>query len=218
MEGEIDHRDTRRDFTHGSLCRRDLDPDPFGQFARWLADATKAGNFDATAMALATADAQGRPSVRFVLLKHIDKRGLCWYTDQRSQKGQDLATNPRAAVVFYWPENDRQVRVSGSVEGLDDAETEAYFQQRPLGSRFAAAASVQSQPIADRETLEQRVTELQARYPTGSVPRNPAWGGYRLRPELFEFWQGRRNRLHDRFLYSRAEGTQETWRIQRLMP
>ena len=218
MEGEIDHRATRRDFIHGELHRRDLNPDPFRQFADWLAAATEAGNFDATAMALATADAEGHPDVRFVLLKHFDERGLCWYTDQRSQKGQELAVNPQAAAVFYWPENDRQVRVNGPVERLSDTEAEAYFQQRPSSSRFAAAASEQSQPIADREALEQRVTDLQAHYPTGDVPRNPAWGGYRLLPERFEFWQGRRSRLHDRFLYQRSEDTGGVWVIQRLMP
>ena len=125
MKGEIDHRSTRRDFMHSELHRRDLNPDPFRQFADWLAAATTAGNFDATGMALATTDAEGRPDVRIVLLKHFDERGLCWYTDQRSPKGQELAANPRAAVVFYWPENDRQVRVDGPVEKLSDTEAEA---------------------------------------------------------------------------------------------
>ncbi|MHB1281850.1 MAG: pyridoxamine 5'-phosphate oxidase [Acidithiobacillus sp.] len=218
MKGEIDHRGTRRDYMHSELHRRDLNPDPFRQFADWLAAATTDGNFDATGMALATTDAEGRPDVRIVLLKHFDERGLCWYTDQRSPKGQELAANPRAAVVFYWPENDRQVRVDGPVEKLSDTEAEAYFQQRPDGSRFASAASEQSQPIANRAALEQRVTDLQARYPTGDVPRNPAWGGYRLQPEHFEFWQGRPSRLHDRFRYSRSAGTGGVWAIQRLMP
>ncbi|WP_414041054.1 pyridoxamine 5'-phosphate oxidase [Acidithiobacillus sp. M4-SHS-6] len=218
MEGEIDHRSTRRDFTHGELHRRDLDNNPFQQLANWLAAATSAGNFDATAMVLATADASGRPNARYVLLKHFDEAGLCWYTDQRSQKGQELAANPYAALVFYWPENDRQVRVNGAVEPLDDAAAESYFQQRPSPSRYSAAASIQSQVIASRAELKARVAELQQRYPEGNVPRNPAWGGYRLIPERFEFWQGRRNRLHDRFVYRRPEGNRREWIIERLMP
>ncbi|MGC9216676.1 pyridoxamine 5'-phosphate oxidase [Acidithiobacillus sp.] len=218
MEGEIDHRSTRRDFVHSELHRKDLNPDPFHQFSDWLAAAIAAHNFDATAMALATSDAEGHPDVRIVLLKHFDESGLCWYTDQRSPMGQQLAANPQAAVVFYWPENDRQVRVDGTVEKLGDVEADAYFQQRPEGSRFAAAASEQSQPIASRAALEQRVAALRARYPAGDVPRNPAWGGYRLQPEHFEFWQGRRSRLHDRFRYSRLADTGGAWVIQRLMP
>ncbi|PKY11636.1 pyridoxamine 5'-phosphate oxidase [Acidithiobacillus marinus] len=218
MEGEIDHRSTRRDFTHGELHQRDLDSNPFQQLATWLAAATSAGNFDATAMVLATADASGRPDARYVLLKHFDEAGLCWYTDQRSQKGQELTANPYAALVFYWPENDRQVRVNGAVEPLDDAAAESYFQQRPSRSRYSAAASIQSQVIASRADLEARVLALQQRYPDDNVPRNPAWGGYRLIPERFEFWQGRRDRLHDRFVYRRPENHPSEWTIERLMP
>ncbi|MGK9451577.1 pyridoxamine 5'-phosphate oxidase [Acidithiobacillus caldus] len=217
MEGEIDHRSTRRDFVHGELHRRDLDPDPFRQLAAWLEAAEKAGNFDPTAMALATADAHGQPSLRYVLLKHFDDRGLCWYTDSRSRKGRDLAVNPRAALVFYWPEVDRQVRIEGRTEMLPQSAAEDYFRQRPPRSRLAASASEQSQPIADRASLEARVASLAARYPDGSVPRNPAWRGYRLVPARFEFWQGRRDRLHDRFAYRRQEES-NTWEIQRLMP
>lgn len=218
MEGEIDHRSTRRDFIHGELHRRDLDSNPFQQLATWLAAATSAGNFDATAMVLATADASGRPDARYVLLKHFDETGLCWYTDQRSQKGQELAANPYAALVFYWSENDRQVRVNGAVEALDDSAAESYFQQRPSRSRYSAAASIQSQVIASRADLEARVVALQQRYPDDNVPRNPAWGGYRLIPERFEFWQGRRDRLHDRFVYRRSENHPFGWTIERLMP
>ncbi len=218
MEGEIDHRSTRRDFTHGVLQRRDLDSNPFQQFAEWLAAATAAGNFDATAMVLATADAAGRPDARYVLLKHFDEQGLCWYSDQRSQKGQELAANPHAALVFYWPENDRQVRVNGPVQVLDATAAENYFQQRPSRSRYSAAASIQSQVIASRADLEARVAELQQRYPENDVPRNSAWLGYRLMPERFEFWQGRRDRLHDRFVYRRPEDARQTWLIERLMP
>ncbi|MDY0050450.1 MAG: pyridoxamine 5'-phosphate oxidase, partial [Halothiobacillaceae bacterium] len=181
----------------------------------FLREAEAEGNFDPTSMVLATADAGGRPSARYVLLKHFDERGLCWYTDTRSRKGQELAQNPRAALAFYWPEMDRQVRIEGAVERLSEHDAENYFRQRPPGSRLAAAASHQSQPIGSREALEQRVAVLKAQYPDGGVPRNPDWGGYRLIPEHFEFWQGRESRMHDRFVYTRVG---EGWRIERLMP
>jgi pyridoxamine 5'-phosphate oxidase len=214
--GEFDHRATRRDFTHGELHRQDLDPMPHVQLERWLRDAEAAGNFDATAMNLATATADGRPSSRFVLLKHLDARGLCFYTDQRSRKGQELAQNPFAALAFYWPELDRQVRVTGRIEPLTEAENEDYFRQRPAGSRRAAVASIQSQPIASRDALESRFAEVALRYPEdAAIPRNPAWGGYRLCPDAWEFWQGRRSRLHDRLVYlPQGDG----WRLERLMP
>jgi pyridoxamine 5'-phosphate oxidase len=216
MTGEIDHRSTRREFLHGELHRADLMTQPHEMLARWLKDAEAAGNFDVTAMALATASLTGQPSVRWVLLKHFDARGLCFYTDGRSRKGRELADNPQASLAFYWPENDRQVRIEGRVERLPDADNEAYFKQRLLGSRFSAAVSHQSQPLASREVLEARIVELKQQYPEGDVPRNPDWGGYRLLPEVYEFWQGRVSRLHDRFTYTRtATGG---WDIQRLMP
>jgi len=214
---EIDHRATRRDYVYGKLNREDLSANPVEQLARWLKEAESRGNFDATAMCLSTATADGRPSARFVLLKHFDEQGLCWYSDSRSRKGQELAENPYAALTFYWPETDRQVRVIGAVKLLPVQDAEAYFNQRPIGSRIAAAASHQSMPIANRKELEQRVEAIKARYPEGNVPRNPAWLGYRLVPEEWEFWQGRENRLHDRFLYLREIETGE-WQIKRLMP
>lgn len=214
---EIDHRATRRDYVYGKLHREDLAESPTAQLTRWLLDAESSGNFDATAMCLSTASADGRPSARYVLLKHYDERGLCWYTDARSRKGQELAENPWAAITFYWPENDRQVRVSGKIEELPESDAEAYFHQRPLGSRLAAAASEQSHAIESREALEARLEEVRARHPDGDVPRNPAWRGYRLIPDEWEFWQGRESRLHDRFLYLREMETGQ-WKIQRLMP
>jgi len=214
---EIDHRATRRDFVYGKLNREDLSENPVEQLARWLQEAASRGNFDATAMCLSTATADGRPSARFVLLKHFDEQGLCWYSDSRSRKGQELAENPYAALTFYWPETDRQVRVVGAVKLLPAQDAEAYFNQRPIGSRIAAAASHQSMPIANRKELERRVEAIKARYPEGNVPRNPAWLGYRLVPEEWEFWQGRENRLHDRFLYLREMETKK-WKIKRLMP
>lgn len=213
--GEFDHRANRRDFTFGELHRSDLNPAPAVQLEAWLKAAEAAGNFDANAMCLSTANKDGRPSARFVLLKHLDACGLCFYTDTRSRKGQELAENPFAALTFYWPETDRQVRVVGRIEPLPDRDNEAYFNQRPIKSRMAAASSHQSQPIASRAALEARLAETEARYPHGDVPRNPAWGGYRLLPDEWEFWQGRRSRLHDRFIYTpSADG----WMIERLMP
>ena len=166
-------------------------------------------------MTLATADADGQPSARIVLLKHFDAEGLCWYTDSRSHKGRDLAENPRAALLFYWPETERQVRIEGGVHALPGELADEYFAQRPAGSRMAAVASLQSHPVDNREALEQRVTELERQYPDGNVPRDPAWIGYRLTPDLFEFWQGRASRLHDRFTYHHNG---EHWEITRLMP
>ncbi|MGM0554480.1 MAG: pyridoxamine 5'-phosphate oxidase [Pseudomonadota bacterium] len=211
----VDHRHTRRDYSRSELRRNDLTPEPYPLLQRWLEEAREAGNPDATAMMLATADADGQPSVRTVLLKHFDHEGLCWYTDSRSHKGRDLAENPRAALLFYWPETERQVRIEGDVEALPSEMADAYFGERPVESRLAAAASIQSQPVESREALETRVHELEARYPDGNVPRDPAWIGYRLRPDYFEFWQGRPGRLHDRFQYQFDNGK---WSIARLMP
>ncbi|MFO7954043.1 pyridoxamine 5'-phosphate oxidase [Thioalkalivibrio sp.] len=210
-----DHRHTRRDYTHAELRRSDLRDNPLGLLNEWLEAAREAGNPDPTAMILATADADGQPSARTVLLKHVDAEGLAWYTDSRSRKGQDLNENARAALLFYWPETERQIRIEGPVTALPGELADAYFHQRPRGSQLAAAASTQSHPVADRNALEQRVRELEQQYPEGDIPRDPAWIGYRLRPELFEFWQGRPSRLHDRFQYHRVGND---WEITRLMP
>ncbi len=211
----VDHRHTRRDYARSELRRADLTPAPYPLLERWLEEAREAGNPDATAMMLATADADGQPSVRTVLLKHFDPDGLCWYTDSRSHKGRDLAENPRGALLFYWPETERQVRIEGAVEALPGEMADAYFAERPPGSRLAAAASIQSHPVENREALETRVRELETLHPDGNVPRDPAWIGYRLRPDHFEFWQGRPNRLHDRFQYQLENGE---WTTTRLMP
>ncbi len=214
---ESDHRDARRDYAAHSLSRAQLRDDPLAQFRSWLEAAVAAGLKDATAMTLATCDAAGQPSLRTVLLKHCDADGFCWYSDYRSQKGRELAANPRAALLFYWREFDRQVRINGNVELLDAASADEYFQQRPAGSRFAAATSCQSQPVDSRATLEARITALRSAHPQGDVPRPEQWGGYRLRPQSFEFWQGRENRLHDRFRYTCAAAG-ERWMIERLQP
>lgn len=207
--------DVRREYIREGLRKRDLDPDPVLQFLKWLGQAQAAHPDDFTSMVLATADRSGRPSARVVLLKGCDDRGFVFFTHYESRKGRNLAENPRAALVFYWPEFDRQVRVEGTVETTSREESEAYFQSRPLGARIGAAASRQSEPIASREELERLVRETAERFADGPVPRPESWGGYRVVPDEIEIWQGRENRLHDRFRYFRQPGG---WKIDRLSP
>jgi pyridoxamine 5'-phosphate oxidase len=207
--------DVRREYIREGLRKRDLDPDPVTQFLKWLTEAQAAHPGDFTSMVLATADRSGRPSARVVLLKGCDDRGFVFFTHYDSRKGRDLAENPRAALVFYWHEFDRQVRIEGTVERTSREESEAYFHSRPLGARIGAAASRQSEPIASREELERAVRETTERFGEGPVPRPESWGGYRVVPDEIEIWQGRENRLHDRFRYRRQP---EGWKIDRLSP
>jgi pyridoxamine 5'-phosphate oxidase len=196
------------------LRRADLDPDPLRQFAAWYSQAADA--VDAPeAVVLATATPSGGPSARMVLLKGFDQRGFVFYTNYFSRKGQEIAQNPRAAMLFHWTPPGRQVRVEGAVHRIDAAESDAYFKTRPPGSRLSAAASPQSRPVASREVLETAVAELASRYPDGAVPRPEEWGGLRLVASRFEFWQHGDDRLHDRFSY-RREG--EAWAVERLGP
>ena len=209
--------DIRREYAHARLDESDVSHDPFVEFARWFAEAGEAQVPDHTAMTLATATADGMPSARLVLLKAFDERGFVFFTDYRSRKAVELEENPRAALVLYWPELDRQVRITGGVALTSHEESERYFKTRPLGSRLGAWASYQSRVIPSRATLEGDVQEVEARYPDGNVPLPPHWGGYRVVPETIEFWQGRESRLHDRIRYVRESGT-KTWRIERLSP
>ena len=207
--------DLRRDYARARLDETSIDPDPLLEFARWFEEAVEAEARDVNAMTLATASPEGVPSARIVLLKGFDQRGFVFFTDYRSNKGAELARNPRAALVFYWPELERQVRITGTTSPTDREESEAYFRSRPRGSRISAWVSHQSQVIGSRRELEAGIPELESRYPGDDIPLPPYWGGFRLRPDSLEFWQGRTNRLHDRIRYLR-EG--ERWRIERLSP
>jgi pyridoxamine 5'-phosphate oxidase len=197
------------------LSERDLLPDPIEQLRRWVDAAREAGVALPEAMALATADADGRPSVRHVLMRGLDRRGIVFFTNYGSRKALELAANPHAAVVFLWRELDRQVSARGRVERTSLEESEAYFRTRPREARIGAWASVQSAPVASREEVDERYRAFAQRYPGDDVPLPPHWGGFRLVPESFEFWKGRAHRLHDRFRYGRNAGG---WSIERLYP
>ena len=211
-----DYQDYRRDYQADGLRRKGLQASPWSQFAQWLSEAEQACPQDATSMTLATADMDGRPAARIVLLKGFDESGLLWYTDSRSDKGTQLAQNPQAALLFYWAPLERQVRITGDVVALPESTADAYFLSRPRDSQLSAAASCQSHVIADRAELEQRVSDLQRDTGEQAIARPHEWIGYRLQPQSFEFWQGRPNRLHDRFRYQRQDN--ETWLIDRLAP
>jgi len=207
----------RRDYTLGSLDVGDVDPDPVRQLERWIADAVEAGVGEPNAMTLATVDADGRPDARVVLLRRITETSLVWFTDRRSAKGQQLGATPHAALVFHWQPLERQVRLRGPVEMLDDAASDAYFASRPRGSRLSAWASHQSRPVASREAYERQVEAVEARFDgVEDVPRPPDWGGYALTPVEVELWQGRRSRRHDRLRFRR--GADGGWTVDRLQP
>ena len=205
----------REEYTRAGLREADADPDPIEQFRGWFGEALAADLHEPNAMTLATATPDGRPSARVVLLKGFDERGCVFYTNYEGRKGRELEANPRAALVFYWGELERQVRVEGRVSRVSDGESDAYFSGRPRGSQLGALASEQSRPVRDRGALERRLRELEGEYEGREVPRPAFWGGYRIEPETIEFWQGRENRLHDRLRYSRSEGG---WKIERLQP
>lgn len=213
----MDIANLRKDYTKASLDVPDIDADPFRQFDGWMKQAIEAQVPEPTAMTLATVDRHGQPSARIVLLKGFDTSGFTLFTNYLSRKGRELASNPKAALLFHWVELERQVRIEGCIEKVPDEESDAYYVQRPLGSRIGAWASPQSDVIADRAVLEGRYAEVASRL--GDQPqRPPYWGGYRLLPEAFEFWQGRSSRLHDRVRYLRSRSAHASWLIDRLAP
>lgn len=206
----------RRDYAMASLSETDVALDPFAQLERWMQQALNSELPEPTAMTLATATADGRPSARVVLLKGFDARGLVFYTNYESRKGAELEQNPQAALLFFWPDLERQVRIEGRVERVPADESIAYFQSRPKESQLGAWASPQSRVIAGRDVVEQRYQELAAQFKHDEVlPLPPFWGGYRVVPAYFEFWQGRPSRMHDRICYTLSE---QGWAIARLAP
>jgi pyridoxamine 5'-phosphate oxidase len=206
--------DLRREYMRAGLHESGLERDPYAQFGKWLEDAVRADVPLPNSMTLATATKAGRPSARAVLLKGFDARGFVFYTNYDSRKGRELAENPRAMLLFCWEELERQVRIEGAVERTAAAESDEYFASRPLGARLSATVSPQSAPVAGRDVLEARLAAAAKKFGAGP-PRPPHWGGYRLLPEWFEFWQGRQDRLHDRLCYSRAGNA---WSVGRLAP
>ena len=205
----------RQEYMRSGLHEKDLDADPLAQFGAWFDEALRSGVALPNAMTLATATKKGRPSARTVLLKGFDARGFVFYTHYRSRKGRDLEENPRAMLLFCWEELERQVGIEGAVTRVSAAESDEYFASRPLGSRLSASISPQSEVVANREALEVKLEEASKRW-RNAPPRPEEWGGYRLAPEQFEFWQGRKDRLHDRLCYRRkAAGA---WKIERLAP
>ena len=204
----------REEYMRSGLHESSLAPDPFTQFGNWFDDALRSGIALPNAMTLATASRKARPSVRTVLLKSFDSRGFVFYTNYRSRKGRDLGQNPHAMLHFCWEELERQIGIEGKVERVSAAESDEYFASRPLGSRLSALVSPQSETVPSREFLEAGLEEASKRW-RDSPPRPQHWGGYRLAPVLFEFWQGRKDRLHDRLRYRMARGA---WKIERLAP
>lgn len=208
--------DLRQNYSRYGLSETDVDPNPFKQFATWLQQAVDAQLLEPNAMTLATATPDGQPSARMVLLKDFDERGFVFFTNYQSHKGKQLTDNPWAALVFWWVPLERQVRIEGKVEKIAPQESDAYFHSRPRESQLGAWVSDQSQIIANRDLLEQKLEELTAQYTDREIPRPPDWGGFRVVPTNIEFWQGRPSRLHDRLRYCLTE--EGAWLIERLSP
>ena len=208
--------DLRQNYTRDGLLEADADPDPIIQFKVWFDQVLCTPIIEPNAMTLATVGANGQPKARIVLLKHFDDRGFTFFTNYNSHKGQELEQTPQAALVFWWGELERQIRIEGSIEKVDTAESDGYFSLRPWESRLGAWASQQSEVIESRDILEKRLEKLKSEYADLTVPRPPHWGGFRLIPDRIEFWQGRPSRLHDRLCYQRLKDGQ--WLRERLSP
>ncbi len=211
----MDLSSSRTSYERGSLDVADVGSDPIATLRAWIDEARAGGVAEPNAMCLATADDRGLPSARIVLLRGLDARGLAFYTSYFSRKGRELESNPHAAATFFWPALQRQVRVEGVVERLSEDESDAYFLSRPRGHRLAAWASEQSEPIVRREDLDERVAHFDERFADDEVERPHSWGGYLIATARIEFWQGRKNRLHDRLVFERDDGV---WRLIRLQP
>jgi len=205
----------RKEYTRAGLKEADMDPDPVAQFRVWFEKTIDADLHEPNAMILATATTDGKPSARTVLLKGYDERGFVFYTNYEGRKSDELEVNPMCALLFYWGELERQIRIEGRASRLSSEESDVYFAGRPRGSRLGAWASEQSRPVEDRSVLEERVRALEKEYEGREIPRPPFWGGYRVNPHTIEFWQGRENRLHDRLVYHRSGGR---WMMERLQP
>jgi pyridoxamine 5'-phosphate oxidase len=211
----VDASSLRKEYTSAGLDKAGVDPDPIVQFHEWFENAVEADLHEPNAMILATATTDGKPSARTVLLKGYDDRGFVFFTNYEGRKAGELEVNPTCALLFYWGELERQIRIEGRASRLSSEESDAYFAGRPRGSRLGAWASEQSHPVEDRSILEERVRALEAEYEGREIPRPPFWGGYRVEPDTIEFWQGRENRLHDRIVYHRSG---RGWKIVRLQP
>jgi len=205
----------RQEYRSASLAESDVDHNPVTQFGKWFSEAIDAQLYEPNVMTLATASLSGKPSARILLLKGFDENGFVFFSNYASKKGHEIAENPQAAMVFFWPELERQVRIEGNIAKVSDEESTAYFHSRPAGSQIGALASPQSTIIPDRQLLENRVQELTEAYADREIPRPEHWGGYVLKPDHIEFWQGRPSRLHDRITYTSVDGV---WTINRLAP